>query len=276
MQDIEIIEAFQKPKGQSSPCEDRLVLCENFVAVTDGATAKGQLLWNGHTSGFRAAQIIENVLRELASRATIYDFRESATKAIREYYSSFNRTPIVTKKNEERLTASVVVFSRQRKEIWMIGDCIFRVNGINYRNDKLADKHLARIRSEVDLFLLGNGHTTDSLQQNDIGRAFISSTLRDLQYFGNADESREYSYAVIDGFKTDMSKTICMAVPEHSEIVLASDGYPELFGSLSETEEHLQRMLQSDPLCISENKQTKGLMKGNDSYDDRTYVRFII
>lgn len=276
MQDIEIIEAFQKPKGQSSPCEDRLVLCENFVAVTDGATAKGQLLWNGHTSGFRAAQIIENVLRELASRATIYDFTESATKAIREYYSSFNRTPIVTKKYEERLTASVVVFSRQRKEIWMIGDCIFRVNGINYRNDKLADKHLARIRSEVDLFLLGNGHTTDSLQQNDIGRAFISSTLRDLQYFGNADESREYSYAVIDGFKTDMSKTICMAVPEHSEIVLASDGYPELFGSLSETEEHLQRMLQSDPLCISENKQTKGLMKGNDSYDDRTYVRFII
>lgn len=260
----------------SSPCEDRLVLYEDFVAVIDGATAKGQLLWNGHTSGFRAAQIIENVLHKLAARATIYDFTESATEAIRNYYNSFNRTSIVAKKNEERLTASVVVFSRQRREIWMIGDCIFRINGINYRNDKLVDKHLARIRSEVDLFLLRNGHTTYSLQQNDIGRAFISNALHDLQYFGNADESCEYSYAVIDGFKTDMSKTICMSVPEHSEIVLASDGYPELFGSLTETEEYLQRMLQADPLCISENKQTKGLMKGNDSYDDRTYVRFII
>ena len=260
----------------SSPCEDRLVLYEDFVAVIDGATAKGQLLWNGHTSGFRAAQIIENVLHKLAARATIYDFTESATEAIRNYYNSFNRTSIVAKKNEERLTASIVVFSRQRREIWMIGDCIFRINGINYRNDKLVDKHLARIRSEVDFFLLKTGHTTYSLQQHDIGRAFISNALHDLQYFGNADESCEYSYAVIDGFKTEMSKTICMSVPEHSEIVLASDGYPELFGSLTETEEYLQRMLQADPLCISENKQTQGLMKGNDSYDDRTYVRFII
>ena len=69
--------------------------------------------------------------------------------------------------------------------------------------------------------------------------------------------------------------TICVDVPEFSEVVLASDGYPKLFGTLEESEHYLQKVLAEDPLCISLNKQTKGLMVGNNSYDDRTFVRFV-
>ena len=72
-----------------------------------------------------------------------------------------------------------------------------------------------------------------------------------------------------------MSQTICVDVPEFSEMVLASDGYPKLFGTLEESEHYLQKVLAEDPLCISLNKQTKGLMVGNNSYDDRTFVRFV-
>ena len=64
-------------------------------------------------------------------------------------------------------------------------------------------------------------------------------------------------------------------IPEFSEVVLASDGYPKLFGTLEESEHYLQKVLAEDPLCISLNKQTKGLMVGNNSYDDRTFVRFV-
>ena len=60
------------------------------------------------------------------------------------------------------------------------------------------------------------------------------------------------------------------------EIVLASDGYPFLMPTLQESEERLADLLRDDPLCISIYKASKGLMQGNKSFDDRSYVRFTV
>ena len=38
----------------------------------------------------------------------------------------------------------------------------------------------------------------------------------------------------------------------------------------------LDELLQKDPQCLRENRGTKGLVKGNQSFDDRTYVRFAV
>ena len=59
------------------------------------------------------------------------------------------------------------------------------------------------------------------------------------------------------------------------EIVLASDGYPELFATLAQSEAHLQTVNAKDPLCFRENKGTKGIAPQNDSFDDRAYIRFV-
>ena len=63
---------------------------------------------------------------------------------------------------------------------------------------------------------------------------------------------------------------------EHPEqgVILASDGYPFLGDSLQESEEALKKQLEDDPLCINSFKATKGLMRGNKSFDDRCYVKF--
>ena len=64
------------------------------------------------------------------------------------------------------------------------------------------------------------------------------------------------------------------ALNENSEVVLASDGYPFLKETLKESEEELLKVLKEDPLCCTLNPSTKGIVKGNRSFDDRTYLRF--
>lgn len=271
---IEIIEQFQCAKSPLHPCEDRIAAGAGYVAVIDGATTKGELAWEGQTSGCKAAEITAAVVTSLQPNATIGDFAAAATRAIREYYIAYNRLDKMQANSVERLTACAVVFSSWRNEIWMIGDCQFRINGRNYSNAKKIDLQLARIRAEADIFLLRKGYTPHSLQRRDIGRAIIFDALRTQQYFRNAVPHCEYSYAAIDGFEIDMSQSICVNVPPSSEVVLASDGYPELLGTLAASEARLHELLRRDPLCISCNRQTKGLMAGNNSFDDRTYIRF--
>ena len=73
-QEIRILEQFQCPKSNLSQCEDKLIICEDYIAVADGATAKGSLLWDGMTSGYRAVEIICEVIHNLPPDTTINDF----------------------------------------------------------------------------------------------------------------------------------------------------------------------------------------------------------
>ena len=72
---------------------------------------------------------------------------------------------------------------------------------------------------------------------------------------------------------TDVSDTLAHSA---RAIVLASDGYPFLKPTLSESEEALAHLIAHDPQCTHEFIATKGLVEGNKSFDDRTYVRFQI
>ncbi len=78
----------------------------------------------------------------------------------------------------------------------------------------------------------------------------------------------------MNGFPIHPGHVIILPVPPHSQIVLASDGYPALKETLAESEAALRELIKNDPLCFRENMGTKGLVKGNDSFDDRTYIRF--
>ena len=58
--------------------------------------------------------------------------------------------------------------------------------------------------------------------------------------------------------------------------VLASDGYPFLHPTLKESEAALARQLADDPQNISSFVATKGLVEGNNSFDDRAYIRLTV
>ena len=84
----------------------------------------------------------------------------------------------------------------------------------------------------------------------------------------------QYSFPVFDGTPIDPTKVKVFTVPAGTEVILASDGYPEVFPTLAQSETHLHRLLDSDPMCMHENISTKGIIPGNLSFDDRAYIRF--
>jgi hypothetical protein len=61
--------------------------------------------------------------------------------------------------------------------------------------------------------------------------------------------------------------------PGVHEIVIASDGYPELLMTLAASEESLRVDLLADPLRIGIHRGTKGVGLGEVSFDDRVFVR---
>ena len=94
--------------------------------------------------------------------------------------------------------------------------------------------------------------------------------------FGNADTGHPYDFAVVDGRPVPAKhQHVHQLYSRPQEIVMASDGYPMLFATLGQSEARLQELNSIDPLCFRENKSTKGLSPGLNSFDDRAYIRFV-
>lgn len=174
-------------------------------------------------------------------------------------------------KPTERLTASAVIYSAHHRQIWMIGDCQCIANGRLYENSKPQESILAGKRSAFLKQALAHGMTVKDIQEKDPGRDFIIKELVD------SCRDQNIGYSVIDGFPIPKDKIKIIDVANDcNEIILASDGYPFLKPTLQESEAALEEQLRKDPLCIDTFKATKGLMAGNVSFDDRSYIRFSV
>ncbi|MBE7719833.1 MAG: hypothetical protein E7243_09970 [Lacrimispora celerecrescens] len=61
--EMHIIEKFIASKyGDDALCEDGLFINNKFIAVMDGVTAKGEILWNNKNSGFHVKEILINAM----------------------------------------------------------------------------------------------------------------------------------------------------------------------------------------------------------------------
>lgn len=270
---MEIIESYIEGKVGNQKCDDGLFINDNFISVIDGVTSKGNLLWEGKKSGEFAKEIIckelENMNKEIDAFSAITQLNEAILKNYGDRYS------IVKQHFEERVAATIIIFSKFRNEIWIFGDCQCLVNGKYANNPKIIDKILSNVRSlYINLELL-KGKTKDELSINDTGREFILPLIKETTKFAN-QHSSIYGYNVLDGFEIDPTKATIIKTNIGDEIVLASDGYPYLKRTLKESEDILKEILEKDPLFIDLFKSTKGLMSGNKSFDDRTYIKFII
>jgi hypothetical protein len=79
---------------------------------------------------------------------------------------------------------------------------------------------------------------------------------------------------VIDGFPVPDEGIFVQRFPtDLHTIVQASDGYPYLQETLEASEQQLQELLREDPLLFRRYKATKGMKRGNVSFDDRAYVK---
>lgn len=245
---------------------------DSFVAVVDGSTSKTPLhVAPNMSNGRYAMKLITSLVTSMSSTLGCSDFCTLVTRRFREVYHETGQDMArLAFHPEERLTASAIVYSRHRHEIWMVGDCQCMVNGNHFDNPKPSEAVAAAERARVVEDALSKGVTEEEIERHDPGRDYILPLL----IHGMAGQNKEY--AVIDGFPIYMQGVrIIKLTQQPSEVILASDGYPILRPTLKESESKLSTLLRDDPLCIHSFKATKGLHRGYCSFDDRAFVRFL-
>lgn len=226
------------------------------------------------SNGHYCMELVRRYINEIPAETDIISFCGGITKYVKNVYEA-NGVDIERLKShpEERLTASTVIYSVLRHQVWMIGDCQCLIDGKLHNNPKPRETVLAEKRASfLNNALINNKLTIKEVMSGtDPGRNFILNDLIDSCKWQNI------SFSVIDGFHIPVSHVKVIELPKDTkELVLASDGYPFLRPTLSESEKVLHEQLVSDPLCIKTFKATKGLKSGNKSFDDRSYVRLSI
>lgn len=266
---MEIIEQSIIPKSPTAEPEDGIVTTDDFIAVIDGSTSKSPVRISPKESNGRYCMLlISEYIRQTRSDICVKEFCNGVTAFIRDRYDE-SRLPYIESHPEERLTASCIIYTRYRNEIWMIGDCQCLVGDNLYENPKPDEAMLASKRASILRKLIKEEGDIDGLRSNDIGRkAIIPEMIETMQ-------NQNVTYSVIDGFPIPMDKVKVISLNDNPQvIVLASDGYPFLKPTFKESEEGLMRQLTTDPLNIHNFLATKAYAKGNNSFDDRTYIRF--
>ena len=277
---MKVIESKREGKKSPESCEDGLVVTADFIAVIDGSTSKTPHHLSPDMKNGRYAMVLisEYIQHELKPESTVEDFCEGVTSYIyNQVYRQQGIEEQMQAHPEERLTASAILYSKAKNEVWMVGDCQAIIDGKLYENNKPFEEIVARRRVE----LIRQGFTPQEARKT-IEPLLIQAML----------EGQNKTYTVIDGFpiyqkgvkvvspnappknvETDVADSLPLPT---KEIVLASDGYPFLKPTLTESEEALAHLLAYDPQCTHEFIATKGIVVGNKSFDDRTYIRFQI
>lgn len=289
---MKIIESSIIGKKSPEACEDGMVVTDDFIAVIDGSTSKTPKHLNPDMKNGRYAMMLisEYIWEELKADASVDDFCQGVTAYIyNKVYEKLGVEERLKEHPEERLTASAILYSRKRNEVWMVGDCQAIIDGKLYENGKPYEQEIARKRVE----LIEQG-LSPAEARKQIEPLLIKAML----------SGQNQTYTVIDGFpiyregvkvvSVSDSSSVQDSVPasdsvpcsdsasasdtipsSSSEIVLASDGYPFLKPTLAASEVALAEQIANDPQNIRFFIATKGIVEGNKSFDDRTYIRFV-
>ncbi len=271
---MKIVEEFIKGKNQDPQlCEDGIFKSKDLIAVIDGATAKTPILYDGMLPGKAATEKVKEALQQLNPSLDVYEAVDRITQHLAEWYRKRGCYQHLKEVPAERPSASVVIYNRVRKEIWQVGDCAAMIDNVCFYNRKLIDDITTQARCLFLQMQLELGKTAEELSACDSGREFIMPLLKNQSLLQNNLGGSEYAWEVLDGFPVLKKRIKIIDASGAKSVVLASDGYPKLFQTLEESEAYLQNALADDPLCMNINKGTKGLTKGNSSFDDRAYIR---
>lgn len=294
-----IIESKIVGKKSQESCEDGMVVTDDFIAVIDGSTSKTPKHLNPDMKNGRYAMMLisEYIREELKADASVDDFCQGVTSYIyNKVYEKLGVEERLKEHPEERLTASAILYSRTRNEVWMVGDCQVIIDGKLYENGKPYEQEIARKRVElieqglspaearkqiepllVEAMLSGQNQTYTVIDGFPIYREGVKvvsvSDSCSVQDSVPASNSVPALDSVPCSDSVSASATISVS---SSEIVLASDGYPFLEPTLAASEAALAEQIANDPQNIHSFIATKGIVEGNKSFDDRTYIRFSV
>ena len=295
---MKIIESSIIGKKSQEACEDGMVITDDFIAVIDGSTSKTPKHLNPDMKNGRYAMMLisEYIREELKADASVDDFCQGVTAYIyNKVYEKLGVEERLKEHPEERLTASAILYNRTRNEVWMVGDCQAIIAGKLYENGKPYEEKIARKRVElieqglspaearmqiepllIEAMLSGQNQTYTVIDGFPIYREGVKVvSVSDSSSVQDSVSSSD-SCSGQDPVSCSGSASASATIPSSSsEIVLASDGYPFLEPTLAASEAALAEQIANDPQNIHSFIATKGIVEGNKSFDDRTYIRFV-
>jgi glycerophosphoryl diester phosphodiesterase len=271
---MRILERFCMSKfGGPDGGEDIVFVNSDFAAVIDGATSIANGPAPAVSVGRTAAELIRDELGMLPRGSDAAEAIFRLNRVISNYYTRTGRLEDARRDHRYRCGASAVVYSDYRRQVWRVGDCKALIGPREWNSEKRIDTMLAEIRACFLESELRRGKTREQLLERDTAREYLHEMLARQIDFQNAADPSPFNFEVLDGFFHDPGAIEIFDVPRDTDrIVLASDGYPAVFPTLSESEAELARILREDPLCFREFKTTKGVYKGRVSFDDRSYL----
>ena len=295
---MKIIESSIIGKKSPEACEDGMVVTDDFIAVIDGSTSKTPKHLNPDMKNGRYAMMLisEYIREELKTDASVDDFCQGVTAYIyNKVYEKLGVEERLKEHPEERLTASAILYSRTRNEVWMVGDCQAIIAGKLYENGKPYEEKIARKRVElieqglspaearkqiepllIKAMLSGQNQTYTVIDGFPIYREGVKVVSVSDSSSVQGSVSSSDSCSVQNPVSCSGSASASDTIPSSSsEIVLASDGYPFLEPTLAASEAALAEQIANDPQNIHSFIATKGIVEGNKSFDDRTYIRFV-
>lgn len=205
-----------------------------------------------------------------------------------------------------RPSAAVTIYAARLRQVWQVGDVGFHHAGLPVeigQPRKLVDRIAAQFRAAVlaaEAAAVAPGAppaavTGRGRDEPRPGRTGPAGTGPRAPGSGDADPGRvaaralisrqgalrnvpgPYGYAGIDGRPVPPSMVVVHPLPPGvDELIIASDGYPEIHPTLARSEARLAELLAEDPHCVGALMGTKGRAAGQLSYDDRAYLRLRI
>lgn len=281
----QLVQTFSEgKKGSPDLNEDSFTIKGPMYAVIDGATDKSgkQYQYEGKavSSGRFASLVVKEALEKLKAgvspRRAVDEISEILDRAIKVQYPDI--------KDLDRPSVRLAVFDSTINTIWWISDCWHALvdtdgNASQYQTPDPVDEVLIPMRS-LTLTALQTAGTPWIPESGspDPGREAIMPLLKQQPIFAN--RVHKYGYGIVNGtFVPSQLIGVQKVSNDINRIVLASDGYPSPIVngvlSLAVAEAHLHSLLAQDRLCIGPLAGTKGMMPGQISHDDRTWIELL-
>ena len=270
---MQILQTYLAGKVSPELCEDFLSVNDDFVTVVDGATDKTGHRIEGQTGGRFIAAAIAALMEDRSAVPAYTDFTGWVAALTEGAASALARAgwpdgiPVPC--------ASVVTYSRARRQVWRVGDCGFRLNGVDHVGDKEIDRITGGKRAEITRALLSAGRTVEELLEEDPGREAIMDILRGQYVHANNAES-ELCFPIVNGRPIPLGHLeFPVEVPDRSLLVLCSDGFDFPADTLAETLDAQAKSYLADPLRIGLDEakpSPKALRTGMARHDDQAYV----
>ncbi|MDE1151552.1 MAG: hypothetical protein PW788_03360 [Micavibrio sp.] len=271
---MQIIEQFTQGKaGTNDLNEDRIAIGPNFIAVLDGATSRAGHTLRGLSNGMFAAKVVgdalEHLPKDIDARAAI----DSLTATL------LAETRAAAKEEGRELTevwsfpaAALLVYSVARREIWRVADSTFVIDGRANCKTFPQERTWCELRRAYLCAELARGKNEEQLRDHDPTWDVLTPLIANFKVFANYDGP--YGYGVINGSTIPDVHVEVYPAAHATEIIFASDGYPEVESTHAATEKYLLQLVKDDPLMYNLQPQVKGVKRGHVSFDDRTYLRF--